>query len=64
MTIKRIAVKSNYDDEMFEEYWLNVLPMDELLAIQICNRLNDISPRGPLYYKPVDPDYELHNTGP
>lgn len=58
--MKRIAVTSNYDDEMYEEVFLNVPPMEHEQAYTITGILNELNPEGPHYYKVVEPSYTLY----
>jgi len=64
MAMKRIAVTSNYDSEMFNEEWLNVPPMTEEQALEICQLLNEVFPQGPKYYQPKPMDYQLYKFEP
>lgn len=64
MSLKRIAIKSNFDLEMFTEAFLNVPAMPEEQAKQVCEALNQVYPQGPNYYAPVDPDYQLYKFEP
>lgn len=57
MTMKKILIASNYDDENFTEHFVNIPPMDEHSAQHICRELNDVDPRGPNYYRVVDPSH-------
>ena len=60
----RIATKSNFDDEMFTESFLNVPPMYKDSAQLVCNELNKINPNGPDYYACVPLDYQLYSFQP
>lgn len=64
MANKRIAITSNYDNEMFTETLLDVPIMGEDVAQKVCNQLNNINPNGSVYYKPVDIDYVLYEFQP
>lgn len=64
MTRKRIVIASNYDDETFDESFLDVPSMPTLTAVTICGHLNNIEPDGYRYYKVVDMDYQLHKFQP
>lgn len=60
MSKKRIAITSNYDRDNYTERFLEVPPMDESLAWEVCHLLNAVNPEGPDYYQPKDPDYQLY----
>lgn len=64
MTMKRILIASNYDDELFTETFLDHLPVDAKRGQRICNDLNATDPLGPRYYKLVDVDYIPHEFTP
>ena len=64
MANKRIAITSNYDDEMYTETFLQVPVMTEHLAKGICRKLNNIHPNSRDYYKPVAIDYVLYEFQP
>lgn len=65
MTMKRIAITSNFDDEMYNEQWLNLPPMESAIAEKVCSLLNESTdPRGPDYYQCKDLDYQLYRFKP
>ena len=64
MRNKRIAIKSNYDSETYDEHFLNVPAMDEDSAWRICNVLNRVQPCDADYYTVVDVDYTLYKFEP
>jgi hypothetical protein len=64
MAMKRIAIVSNFDDEMYNEQFVNVPPMREQAAADICKLLNEVNPNGRDYYRVVDLDYALHTFQP
>lgn len=57
--MNRIAIKSNYDRETFDEMFLNIPPLQQDLAREICKLLNKINPEGENYYVTVHLNYEL-----
>lgn len=61
---KKILIVSNYDDEMYEQRFLEVPLMAENQAEQLCDMLNDLQQHNPDYYRPVDPDYQIENFEP
>lgn len=57
MPLKRIAITSNYDREIYDEKLVNLPPMPPHVAQEICDLLNEVAPSGEDYYKPVAIDY-------
>lgn len=64
MSLVRIARTSNYDVEVYSEKFVDVPPMDEDRAWQICHLLNSLNPSGADYYQPKPLNYVLYKFEP